>query len=100
MSARRTRPSRRDDKRPARAKRPESSPPRGSSRPPSPGASGGAVKEEVSRPGSRLQGKADEESPEPGALRPLARALIELAVALRRENENENEDEDKKGARE
>jgi hypothetical protein len=45
--------------------------------------------EKVSPPRSKLP--RDDDSPEPGALRPLARALIELAVALRR-------DEHQKGA--
>lgn len=87
MSAKRTGSDRRDGDRAERAKRPQSGPAPPSKRP----TSRGAIKEEVSRPGTKLQGKADE-SPAPGALRPLARALIELAVALRRE------DEDEKGA--
>lgn len=45
---------------------------------------------EVSRPGSRLP--REDGSPEPGALRPLARALIELAIALRRDGEDEKGD--------
>jgi hypothetical protein len=34
-----------------------------------------------------LPDEAEHSGPEPGALRPLARALIELAVALRSEDE-------------
>lgn len=100
MSAERTGPARRDGTRSTRTQRPRSGPAHKSKRPPQPEAISGAFREavgealddEVSRPGSRLRGKADEKSPEPGTLRPLARALIELAVALRREDE--------KGARE
>lgn len=102
MNARRTGPGRRDNSGAAKGQRPESGPARRSTRPPQGGAIGeaigeafdgairGAVEGKMSRPGSRLPSKADG-GPAPGALRPLARALIELAVALRR-------DEDEKGA--
>ncbi len=79
-----------------RKTRPRGGPARRSTRPPQGGALGGAlrgaIEGELSRPVSMLPGKADDGAPEPGTLRPLARALIELAVALRR-------DEDEKGAR-
>ncbi|MGH2749179.1 MAG: hypothetical protein ACRDKB_14840 [Actinomycetota bacterium] len=51
---------------------------------------GGAVEGKTSRPPSTLSIEADDGCPEPGALRPLARALIELAVALVNEEKEDN----------
>lgn len=95
MTTKRTGPSRRAGRGAARPQRPQGGPARRSARRPHGGATkgalheavGGAVEGEGSRPGSRLAGEADDKSPEPGALRPLARALIELALALRAETE-------------
>ncbi len=95
MNTERTEPGRRDGTRATRNQRPRSGPAHKSKRPPQAGATGGASREafggavagKVSRPVSMLPSEADGDGPEPGALRPLARALIELAVALRRDAE-------------
>lgn len=96
MSPKGTGPGRRDNSHSRRAQRPRSGPARRPTRPPQGEASGGAfrgaVVGKVSRPVPMLPSEPDDSGPEPGALRPLARALIELAVALRRDAE--------KGARE
>jgi hypothetical protein len=87
MTARRTEPGNRNAGRAPKARPPRSGPARRSTRRPQGGAVRGAVEGEVSRPVSMLPDEAEHSGPEPGALRPLARALIELAVALRSEDE-------------